>query len=54
MLKSLFNKVVGLQGLQFYSKETPTQVFSYEICQIFKNNFFCRTAPVAASVDCLN
>ena len=28
-----FNKVAGL-------KETPTQVFSYEICKIFKNTFF--------------
>ena len=27
---------------------TPTQVFSGEICEIFKNNFFYRT-PVAAS-----
>ena len=27
-------------GLQFYQKETPTQVFSYEYCKIFKNTYF--------------
>ena len=30
-------------------KETPTQVFSYEICEIFNNTFFYKTPPVAAS-----
>ena len=35
MLESLFNKVVGLRP-----KETPTQVFSYEICKIFQNTYF--------------
>ena len=39
MLEPFFNKVVGL-------KETPTQVFSCEICEIFKNSFFNRTPPV--------
>ena len=34
----------------FIEKETPTQVFSCEICDIFKNNFFYRTPPVAAPV----
>ena len=34
---------------QVYSKETPTQVFSYEYCEIFKNIFFYRTTLVAAS-----
>ena len=28
---------------------TPTQVFSYEICKLFKTTFFYRTFPVAAS-----
>ena len=42
MLGSLLNKVAGL-------KETPTQVFFYENCEIFKNTFFNRTPPVAAS-----
>ena len=30
-------------------KETPTQVFSCEICEIFQNTFFYKTPPVAAS-----
>ena len=34
-------------GLQ---KETPTQVFSCEFCQISKNTFFHRIPLVAASV----
>ena len=41
-LESLFNKVADL-------KETPTQVFSSEICEIFKDTFLYRTPPVAAS-----
>ena len=28
--------------------ETPTQMFSCEICKIFNNTFFYRTPPVAA------
>ena len=39
MLKSLFYKVAGV-GLQLYLKETPTQVFSCETCEIFKNTHF--------------
>ena len=34
---------------QLYWKETPTQVFSYEYCDIFKNSLFYRTPLVAAS-----
>ena len=41
LIKSLF--------YNFIKKETPTQVFSCEFCEIFKNNFFHRTPPVAAS-----
>ena len=40
MLESLFNKVAGLKACIFIKKETPTQVFSYEHCEIFKNSFF--------------
>ena len=36
-------------GLQFIKKETLTQVFSCEFCEIFKNTFFCRSPPVAPS-----
>ena len=32
---SPFNKVAGL-SLQLYSKETLTQVFSWEFCEFFK------------------
>ena len=43
MLESLNNKV--------YYKESPAHVFSCEYCEIFKNSFFYRTPPVAASRD---
>ena len=42
-----FNQVAGL--LQLIKKETLTQVFSFEFCQISKNNFFSRTSQVPAS-----
>ena len=35
--------------MQLYLKGTPTQVFSCEICEIFKSTLFYRTSPVAAS-----
>ena len=31
-------------------RETPTQVFSCEYCEIFNNSFFYRTPPVAVSI----
>ena len=37
-------------GLQRYQKKAPTQVLSCEIYEIFKNIFFNRTPPAAASV----
>ena len=33
-------------------KETPTQLFSCKICDIFKNTFSYREPLVAASVQC--
>ena len=39
------------KSLQFYQKETPTKMFSCEFCDIFKNTFFYRTLPVAASEE---
>ena len=36
MLESLLNKVAGLKAL----KETPTQVFSSEHCEFYKNTYF--------------
>ena len=41
-------------GYDFIKKETPAQVLSCEFCEIFKNTFFYRTLPVAASVDALH
>ena len=35
----LFNKVVVLRACNFV-KETPTQMLSCEICEIFKNSYF--------------
>ena len=40
MLKSPFNKVAGLKVCIFIKKETPTQLFSCEYCEILKNSFF--------------
>ena len=48
MLESLFNKVEGFRSATLF-KRTPTQMFSREICESFKNVFFLRTPPVAAS-----
>ena len=38
------------EGLQLYQKETPTQMFSCENCEMFKNRLFYRTPLVAAFV----
>ena len=35
---------------RLFLKKNPTQMFSWEICVVFKNNFFDRTFPMAASV----
>ena len=48
MLESLLNKVAGLRFVTLL-KNPPTQVFSCEICETFKNTYFHRTLPVAAS-----
>ena len=37
------------KAYNFIKKETLAQVFSYEFCEIFKNTFYYRTTPVAAS-----
>ena len=34
----------------FIKKETLTQVFSFEFCEIFKNTFFTEHLPTTASV----
>ena len=43
------DNAAGLQPCNFI-KETQTQVFSCEYCEIFKNSFFYRAPPVTASV----
>ena len=35
-----------------YEKQTPTKMFSSEYCEIFKNNLFNGTSPVAGSEPC--
>ena len=47
VLGPLFNIVAGLQ---LYQKEIPTQVFLWEICEVFKCTVFNRITPVAASI----
>ena len=44
------NKVVGLNLATLLKKESLAQVFPCKFCEISKNTFFYRTAPVAASV----
>ena len=46
VLESLCNKVAGFKACKFI-KKSPTQLFSYEYCKIFKN-FFYRTHSVTA------
>ena len=48
VLESFFNKVAG-QACNFIKKKTPTQVFSSEICEIFKSTVFHRASQVAVS-----
>ena len=48
VLESLFNKVGGL-ACNFIKKETPTQVFSCEYCEILKKGFVIEKPLVAAS-----
>ena len=40
-MASLFNKVESLQACNFI---TPTQMFSCEYCETFKNSFFIETS----------
>ena len=47
---ALKNFAILPSALQMYLKETPTKVFSYEICKILKNTCFYRTPLIAASV----
>ena len=40
VLESPFGKVAGVKVCIFIKKETSTQLFSCELCEILKNNFF--------------
>ena len=50
VLESLLNKIASLKPCNVI-KKTPRQVFSCKICKIFKNIFFYKTGPVAASAS---
>ena len=50
VLKSFFNKVADLKVCSFINREAPTQVFTSEYREIFKNSLFYGTSLVAASV----
>ena len=39
---------IKLQALQIYWKETPTQEFSSEYYEFFKNSYFYKTPPLPA------
>ena len=42
------------EGLTFIKEETPTQVFSCEYCEIFKNTYSEKHLRTAASGDPMN
>ena len=50
MLESLFHKAAGLKA----SKETPTQVFSWKIREIFKTTYFEKQLRATASIRSLS
>ena len=45
----VLNFLVVLKACNFIEKETPTQVFSCEYCEIFKNTFLYRTTHASVS-----
>ena len=44
-----FNKVADLRPATLLKKETPTQLFSYSFCEIFKNTYFVEHLRTVAS-----
>ena len=48
-MESVFNKVAGLQARNYIKKDTLTQVFSCEICEIFKYTYFEELIRTTAS-----
>ena len=49
-MQVLFNIKLQGSGVQLYKKETPTQVFYFEFCEILKNTFFKEHLQTTASV----
>ena len=49
LLKFTGKDLCRLEAWNFIKKETLAQVFSCDFCEIFKNAYFYRTSPVAAS-----
>ena len=49
----LFNKVAGLRPATLW-KKTPTQVFSFEFCEVFKTKIFYRTPPADCFIENLH
>ena len=47
--ESLLNKASGLEACNFI-KETPTQVFYFEYCGIFKNNYSEEHLRISSSI----
>ena len=47
-----FNFLIKLLACNFIKKETPTQVFSCEFCDISKNTFFTEHVWATASSNC--
>ena len=41
-------EALRLKACNVIKKKSPIQVFSFEVCKIFKNTFFNRTPPVTA------
>ena len=50
MLKSLFNKVAGLQTYTFIKKRLQHKCFPVKFEKLLSTSFFNRTTPVAASL----
>ena len=48
LLRSLF--LISFKTTVFFQNETPTQVFSSEFCETFKNNIFTEHLRTTASV----
>ena len=47
---SFFNKVVRLTQVTLSKEETPTHVFSFQLCEIFQNIFFAEHLQPSASL----